>query len=85
MEHKEVYDEIFGNYVNSERYKKDYDEIGCDDVYERVEEALQQIAPEQYKALSDAISTPMHDILQMGFYCGIRETYRHMMRAEVLA
>lgn len=85
MEHKEVYDEIFDDYVNSERYKKDYDEMGGDTMYESIENALKEIAPEQYRALSDAINTPTYEILQMGFYCGVREAYRHMMRAEVLA
>lgn len=83
MSSKEVYDEIFGDYVNSERYKDDYEELGGAALYERVEDILEQTAPEQYRALSDAISAPMYDMLQMGFYFGVREAFRHLMRAEV--
>ena len=48
MSSKEVYDEIFGDYVNSERHKEDFEELGGAALYERVEDILKQTAPEQY-------------------------------------
>ena len=83
MSSKEVYDEIFGDYVNSERHKEDFEELGGAALYERVEDILKQTAPEQYYVLWDAISELMYEILQTGFYFGVREAFRHLMRAEV--
>lgn len=83
MSNKEVYEEIYNDYINSERGKQDFQEISRLDPFDAMEGILKRLLPDSWRDYMDEFCDLICASQEFGFFCGMREAGRHLMLTEV--
>lgn len=76
---KSVREEIYYGYTETERGQADLKEFGFNEALEAANRAYKELFPGCTGDVEDVMDSCLFDFIRVGFYCGMRETARHLL------